>query len=236
MIFVVIVAVLVLVAFFYIQRSMSLLHKRSWEAILANRIPRWFDMRLAPVLKAKYAQRHKKSLSSLNMLYMYLSKGGRVGDCSWQFVERLAKLGLSKLPSAQTYDLVVGITSGGALAAPFVAEQLGVPCEYVSVKKYADKGVMKRISTFCFGSSTKKHQVLPVHGSDVALAAQGKRVLLVDDQLASGTTLDSATLHIKKLGAKSIHRLCLASLLTSYENTTIAVNHLILCWPWGLDS
>ena len=223
--------------YYRVRKSMSRLHRQSWQAILSQSVPSWFDSRTEPFLRKKLSQCHERSKSTMNMLYTYLSKNGRLGDCRWQFMEELCQNALSKMQDSQRFDAVVGITSGGSFVAPYISKVLGeIRCEFVCVKKYSEKGLRSRIKTWLFGKATARHEVLPVEGSSLE-GLNGKSVLLVDDQLASGSTLDSATEFLEQqIGARDVHRLVLTSLPKSYPNTTIGVNHLLLVWPFGMDS
>ena len=225
------------VVYFYVRKHMSLLHTRSWQAILNQRLPAWFDERLLPVLKRKFQQRNKRSFSTLNMLYVYLSRDGKLGDVSWKFVERLCRKAVMRLPSKLEFDYVCGISSGGAFIAPCVASYLeNIPCEYLSIQKYANnKGVFDRIKTYMFGAK-KQYDVNEMECSNIN-HLKNKRVLLVDDQLASGSTITCATDYLlQKVGATSVPELVLASSQQSFYNCTIGVNNLLLVWPFGLDS
>ena len=214
--------------YFYVRKHMSLLHTRSWQAIVNQQLPVWFDERLLPVLKRKFDQRNKRSFSTLNMLYVYLSRNGKLGDVSWSFVERLCKRAVMRLPT-KTFDYVCGISSGGALISQCLASYLGnIPCEYLSIQKYANnKGVFDRIKTYLFGAK-KQYDVNEMECSNIT-HLKDKRVLLVDDQLASGSTMNCATEYLlQKVGATSVHRLVLASSKLSFPNCTIGVNNLLI--------
>lgn len=239
-------AAIIIYIYYRVRSSMSRLHEQSWKIILTQRVPDWFDRRTLPFLKNKFEQRHERAKSSLNLLYSYVSENGRLGDARWGHVEKLCAQAVRNIPQSEKeagpYDVCVGITSGGAFIAPYISKLLGIKrCEFVTIRKYSCLGVRKRIQTWLWSGGKKqrrrrKIKLDSVKGSDLH-DIKGKRILLCDDQLATGETLDTATDFLTRTcGARSVHRICLTSLPPSYPNCTIGTANLLLLWPWGLDS
>jgi hypoxanthine phosphoribosyltransferase len=86
-----------------------------------------------------------------------------------------------------TFDVVVGIARGGLPLAVTISNQMGKPMQAIDITSYAVVG---------------KKKVASLRPS--LLDVKGKRVLLVDDLVDTGDTLEMAFDHLKGLGAGSI--------------------------------
>lgn len=126
-------------------------------------------------------------------------------------------------------DIVIGIKSGGAFIANYIA--LYIPVEevdYIRVSHYSDKSrsVVKSLSQL-----NKKAKVSEKNKVSVA----DKRVLLVDDQTATGASLIAGTTFMEEQGAREVRTLCLFS-KHSYLVDYYAKHGLGVYFPWGKDA
>lgn len=102
-----------------------------------------------------------------------------------EFVNRLAEDIASNEPR---FDLVIGIARGGIPVAMVVADRLGTKIDFINVKSYTD--VEKR----------EKPQILTTIIEDIS----GRRVLLVDDLVDRGDTMETISHYLSAQGPKSI--------------------------------
>lgn len=118
------------------------------------------------------------------------------------------------------YDYVVGIESGGA----FVARALSNRCKYIKVSKYDDNPNM-------LGKPIIKTR-------DDLSCLRGARVLLVDDQVSTGSTMYAATRHIiEECGASHVTRATLYGRPgTTAHVDIIGMPFVISSSPWGYSA
>ncbi len=100
-----------------------------------------------------------------------------------EVVEAAADALASRLPSA---DALVTPEVKSIPLAHALSVRLGIP--YVVVRKILKPYMVNSISTEVVSITTGKPQTLYVDGKDIALL-QGKRVILVDDVVSTGSTL-----------------------------------------------
>ncbi len=108
---------------------------------------------------------------------------------SWANYGRIASSLAKMVKSTQKrYDLVVGIARGGVPLAMAVSDHLNARMDIINIKSY--KGIMMR----------HRPRIL----STLSDNTRGKRVLLVDDLIDSGGTMDAAIKYLKKKGVQEI--------------------------------
>ena len=197
-------------------------------------LPEWFDPTLTTLLDKKNRD-SKLGLSLRNFIvrtrwpFRLLVPKAESIRASWKSIEDNLH---THLPRRLSPDVVVGIKSGGAFIAKFIADWYGVPFAYMRVSRYSGQPLLvqaKNLHDQETGGSISE----PVKDKMV----RGKAVLLVDDTLASGTTLRIAKRHILKSGARSV-----TTLVYSVESkNTHLCDHFIVdmayvAWPWGFDA
>ena len=108
--------------------------------------------------------------------------------------------------------MVLGVLTGGALLAPIAARLLGVAeVAHVRVSRYADdlyspSGLARvAVSQLC-GSHDAQYRTSEAPPKQ---SVRGKRVLILDDALASGGTLRAAKAFCVEAGACSVHGVAL---------------------------
>ena len=99
------------------------------------------------------------------------------GDLSAELVERVRR-------KAQPFDLVIGIARGGIPLAMVLSDELGVGIDIINVKSYG--GIAKREE--------------PKIVSTVTEEVKGKSVLVVDDLVDEGATMQTVLNHFRKDG------------------------------------
>ena len=108
---------------------------------------------------------------------------------SWsQYGELVTRLADAIVSSGEKFDLVVGIARGGMPVAMVVADTLGVKVDFLNVKSYTDVG------------ERGKPKILSTITEKIA----GKKVLVVDDLVDGGATMESITEYLESLNPRSI--------------------------------
>ena len=160
---------------------------------------------------------------------------------SWEQLERDTDE-LVHLLGDHTYDVVVGIKSGGAIIADYVAKSTNLPKSYVKLAKNCDKNIPDSIAEYLW-------KAMPLHRFDdeeyrvcepvdPAVDIKGKRVLLVDELVDTGETI-LATKHYL-LSVKHANRVTMACLVNRGRYTTRFKERFVggnaeacMVWPWG---
>lgn len=108
---------------------------------------------------------------------------------SWsQYGELVTRLAESVVTSGEKFDLVIGIARGGLPVAMVVSDTLGVKVDFLNVKSYTDVG--ERTTPKVLSTITEK--------------IAGKKILLVDDLVDGGATMESITEYIAAQNPRSI--------------------------------
>jgi adenine phosphoribosyltransferase len=128
---------------------------------------------------------------------------------------------LAKIVAPYRPDVLAGIESRGFLVAAPLALKLG--CGFVMVRK---KGKLP--------GPTISHEYALEYGTDVVqiqedAVKRGQRVVLLDDLLATGGTLNAATELFRKVGAEVVGAACIMELtfLNGRKNLTVPFNCLV---------
>lgn len=198
-------------------------------------LPDWFDPQLVDLLEKKL--RRKKSFVSVLDRITFLLLEFVVRPVGWSYVRPVAWADLEMMMqhdcdaiTANGYapDVIVGIESGGAFIANFVAKCLGVQdVSYVRVESYSpifDSTVLAFMTRFL------RRARLTLRGD---LDVKGKRVLLVDDQVYTGKSLQAARECLEQAGAATVKTYCVyvTGSTTDFAGRSGRMNYV----PWGDD-
>ena len=113
----------------------------------------------------------------------------RLHYMTWaQYGEAVTELAEKVVATGKKFDLVIGIARGGIPVAMVVADQLGTRIDFLNVKSYTDVG--ERV----------KPRILTTITEEIS----GKRVLLVDDLVDGGATMETVTRYLQSEGPKSL--------------------------------
>ncbi len=138
-------------------------------------------------------------------------------------------------------DMVIGVPESGIDAAIGYSEESGIPYE---------KGIVKNSyigRTFIKPSQSERMKSVRIKLNPISDKIRGKRVVVIDDSIVRGTTIDRITTMLRSAGAKEVH-LRISSppfLWPCYYGTDIpsrgeliAVNHTIdeICKLSGADT
>jgi len=148
---------------------------------------------------------------------------------TWADVESLIRKGTEQIELGYSPEIVIGIKSGGALIANYVAQCLDVKTVgYMKVSHYSDS------SQSIARTITKMGQQAIVK-EPCTTDVSGKRVLLVDDQTATGLSLETGKRHLLEQGAAQVRTYCLfakdPTLVDYFTSPGLGVY-----FPWGKDA
>ncbi len=104
---------------------------------------------------------------------------------------------------ARTYpveaDMVIGVPESGIDAAIGYAEESGIPYEKAIVKNsYIGR-------TFIKPSQKERMKSVRIKLNPIADRVRGKRVVMIDDSIVRGTTIDRIVTMLRDAGAKEVH-------------------------------
>ena len=103
------------------------------------------------------------------------------GDLSAELVERVRR-------EALPFDLVIGIARGGIPLAMVLSDELGVRIDVINVKSYG--GISQREEPRIVSTITEK--------------VRGKKILVVDDLVDEGATMQTVLEHLRTEGASEL--------------------------------
>jgi amidophosphoribosyltransferase len=96
-------------------------------------------------------------------------------------------------------DMVIGVPESGIDAAIGYSEESGIPYEKGIVKN----GYIGR--TFIKPSQSERMKSVRIKLNPISDKIKGKRVVVIDDSIVRGTTIDRITNMLKDAGAKEVH-------------------------------
>jgi hypoxanthine phosphoribosyltransferase len=190
------------------------------ENIRKTPVPTWISE--SEYLLNIYKKKVNKKISNTDLglfISCYIQSKCKKEQITWQMFEEHCAI-LRDKTNANSYDYVVGIESGGA----FVARCLRKDAKYIKVSKYDDNPK--------FGGKPI------IKTPDDLSALRGKNVLLVDDFILTGDTMNNARNHILEVyGAKNVDRAILYTTSTSSELGVeyTGVPFTMIRSPWGFS-
>lgn len=205
-------------------------------------IPPWFDLKLLPLLREKWLEKKKFNVNRFMTVVRFLTPA-MTGSPLWKDLEqKIDEIKINTRP-----DVIIGIKSGGA----FMANRLALrwspkpDVQYMRIKKYGTKSPIERIQLWYryLTSSVNDAYQCDMDAAVVTEyppreAVTDKHILVLDDQVGSGSTLKKAKRVLLSMGAKSI-RTCVISVVYPKGRKHVSYGGtypFILAWPWGCDS
>lgn len=207
---------------------------QSWNKMEIE-IPDWFDTNLIPLLEAKIDRsRIKKEDRKLDWVVRQIMKvlpssitGVVTKKFTWEDIENMIEKSCATI--GYEPDLIIGIKSGGAFIANYVAKCLNASeVDYMHIAHYSDnsRSVVKSTLT----SALKK----AVIKEEPKAKMIGKKVLLVDDQAGTGSTLKTGKEYLKQKAALEVKTFCLYT--KGPQVDYCRKKGLMLYTPWGKDA
>lgn len=205
---------------------------------LDDTIPAWFDMSLIGIYNKKRdrtkIRKGDRCLDALlragiNCLPSWITHVSH-HNYSWLDTEEMIReISVGVKEDAYRPDAVVGIKSGGAFIAKYVAMCMEINAVgYMRVSHYSDK-------TRSVAKSWTQANKKAVVSEPVSVPVEGKTILLVDDQTATGRSFVAGAEYLLAQGAQEVRRFCLLSNKREHADY-YRRRGLAMYFPWGKDA
>ncbi len=206
--------------------------------MIPDHLPEWFD----PDLEALYYKKRDRSgISYLDRTLDGIMRGIlkltpselshiHTHKHTWEDLEEMMQSTCQEIKDERYLpDLIVGIKSGGALIAKYVAQCFGnIEFAYVKVSHYSDQS---RSTVRSLQQIRKEARIT----EPVQIEVKDRRILLVDDQTATGGSMEAGKTYLLELGAREVKTFCLfakeVNLVDFHSRRGLAVY-----FPWGKDA
>ena len=206
------------------------------ETKLSKPIPKWVDPRMIKTINTK------KNVSLISK-YSHIITAPYLDFqlyISWEEIEKRMDKLIDKLGNRK-FDCIVGIKSGGAIIAPYMANKMNLPYFTIKLsdKKYScNKNMYDILDEFVVNGKQSDEEYKLCHTTIENIA--GKRILLVDEIISSGkTTSETIKYLMNKKNALSVYPVCIVTNLNKYRydfDYEYTSNHSIIVWPWGYEN
>jgi hypoxanthine phosphoribosyltransferase len=137
-------------------------------------------------------------------------------------------------------DIVVAISFGGVTPGEYIAHELSVPVAHLILRRNINIGrmynkdpiplrwIMSAYHHFLF------HTIKPTVQNDLDKSVAGMKVLIVDDSLHTGATIDIARAYLQAAGAAETRIACLAY-VSHRKPDFVALVQGNYSFPWSKD-
>ncbi len=148
-------------------------------------------------IKPRLEKESKKSLCIFEYIYFARSDSFIDGVSVYEARKQAGRI------LARTYpveaDMVIGVPESGIDAAIGYSEESGIPYEKAIVKNsYIGR-------TFIKPSQKERMKSVRIKLNPIADMVRGKRVIMIDDSIVRGTTVDRIVTMLREAGAKEVH-------------------------------
>lgn len=151
----------------------------------------------------------------------------KFNELSWKEFEIKCQKTLEKIQDTD-FDIIIGIKSGGAMAADYISHYLHIPADYLKIHKYGTKPTYQRI----FEYSQKFDYNTSVTGD---IDVTNKKVLLVDDNCFTGSTMKIAQQFLLKHKPKKLKAICIFGDLYTGKDAIVGNREDHRPVPWSYD-
>ena len=191
------------------------------------------------VRSTKPSQKCNKSLCVFEYIYFARTDSNIDGINVYETRKQAGRILAREFPVEA--DLVIGVPESGIDAAIGYSEESGIPYEKAIVKNsYIGR-------TFIKPSQNERMKSVRIKLNPISDSIRGKRVVVIDDSIVRGTTIDRITNMLRNAGAKEVHMRissppfmwpCYYGTDIPSRGELIAVNHSIdeICKLSGADT
>lgn len=139
----------------------------------------------------------KKSLCIFEYIYFARSDSFIDGVSVYESRKQAGRILAREFPVEA--DMVIGVPESGIDAAIGYSEESGIPYEKAIVKN----GYIGR--TFIKPTQSDRMKSVRIKLNPIADIVRGKRVVMIDDSIVRGTTIDRIVTMLREAGAKEVH-------------------------------
>ena len=162
----------------------------------------------------------------------------------WNRLENDLDRLMEKIRRSNTiYDAVVGIHTGGAILSDYISLHMKIPSYKIKLARteYACNKQSKHTITDIITKNVKYHsgKYDICQGIEEAHRLYGKNVILIDESVSTGKTMEEAYSYLQGKHVRSIHPVCIIFDKKRYQGK-LSIDYVreggILIWPWGYDN
>ena len=148
-------------------------------------------------IKPDFGEEKKQSLCIFEYIYFARSDSFIDGISVYEARKQAGRILAREFPVDA--DMVVGVPESGIDAAIGYSEESGIPYEKAIVKNsYIGR-------TFIKPSQKERMKSVRIKLNPIADKIKGKRVVIIDDSIVRGTTVDRIVTMLREAGAKEVH-------------------------------
>ena len=148
-------------------------------------------------IKPDFGEEKKQSLCVFEYIYFARSDSFIDGISVYEARKQAGRILAREFPVEA--DMVVGVPESGIDAAIGYSEESGIPYEKAIVKNsYIGR-------TFIKPSQKERMKSVRIKLNPIADKIKGKRVVIIDDSIVRGTTVDRIVTMLREAGAKEVH-------------------------------
>lgn len=148
-------------------------------------------------IKPDFGEEKKKSLCIFEYIYFARSDSFIDGVSVYESRKQAGRILAREFPVEA--DMVIGVPESGIDAAIGYAEESGIPYEKAIVKN----GYIGR--TFIKPTQSDRMKSVRIKLNPISDMVRGKRVVMIDDSIVRGTTIDRIVTMLRDAGAKEVH-------------------------------
>jgi len=198
-------------------------------------IPQWLSKDLYPIISRK--RDNTSLLSKMIFVWTICLTQKYTLYMDWNTLEKFADRIIERF-RGENIDIVIGIKSGGAIISDYIAYKLGIPNDYIKIASKCDKSTGETVNEFLHKHIAKKSYKFNIC-EEVSVDITGKKVLLVDESVATGQTLEANREYLLQKGASQVVLATVESWPTVNSQLPMFVaapDHYFIVWPWGYDN
>lgn len=137
-------------------------------------------------------------------------------------------------------DVVIAIATGGSMTGGLIAKMLNVPIVHITIRRNITIGRMYNFDIaplrwlFSFYHHYLFRTTKPEVSTEIKIDLRGKKILIIDDTIHTGATIDAALHYLRNTGSVDIK---IASLTyVSKRKPDFSVLSIgNYCFPWSKD-
>lgn len=179
-------------------------------------------------IKPDFGEEKKQSLCVFEYIYFARSDSFIDGISVYEARKQAGRILAREFPVEA--DMVVGVPESGIDAAIGYSEESGIPYEKAIVKNsYIGR-------TFIKPSQKERMKSVRIKLNPIADKIKGKRVVIIDDSIVRGTTVDRIVTMLREAGAKEVHMRISSPpfMWPCYYGTDIPSRGELIAWqPYG---